>query len=135
MDLNRATRAAPAHSKSTPDPHGISYLQKLAVLEDPDFLERCVEVGMELLAQVKAGLEEPLPAGDTSAPEWLRKIERCQQEYQAPRTIIGVVGNTGAGKSSVINAVLDEERYVDVRASPAPIAQEYNSVSGIHPII
>lgn len=27
-------------------------------------------------------------------------------------TIIGVVGNTGAGKSSVINAMLDEERLV-----------------------
>lgn len=28
------------------------------------------------------------------------------------RTIIGVVGNTGAGKSSVINALLDEERII-----------------------
>lgn len=27
-------------------------------------------------------------------------------------TIIGVVGNTGAGKSSVINAILEEERLV-----------------------
>jgi ribosome biogenesis GTPase A len=27
-------------------------------------------------------------------------------------TIIGVVGNTGAGKSSVINAMLEEERLV-----------------------
>lgn len=28
------------------------------------------------------------------------------------KTIIGVVGNTGAGKSSVINALLDEERII-----------------------
>ena len=26
--------------------------------------------------------------------------------------VLGVVGNTGAGKSSVINAMLDEERLV-----------------------
>jgi ATPase subunit of ABC transporter with duplicated ATPase domains len=46
-------------------------------------------------------------------------------------TIIGVVGNTGAGKSSVINAMLEEERLVPtncMRACTAVVTElSYNS--------
>lgn len=46
------------------------------------------------------------------------------------RTIIGVVGNTGAGKSSVINAMLEEERLVPtncMRACTAVVTEiSYN---------
>ena len=46
-------------------------------------------------------------------------------------TIIGVVGNTGAGKSSVINAILDEERLVPtncMRACTAVVTEiSYNN--------
>ena len=46
------------------------------------------------------------------------------------KTIIGVVGNTGAGKSSVINAMLDEERLVPtncMRACTAVVTElSYN---------
>lgn len=38
--------------------------------------------------------------------------ETLQGQVVNTPTIIGVVGNTGAGKSSVINAMLDEERLV-----------------------
>jgi hypothetical protein len=41
-------------------------------------------------------------------------------------TIIGVVGNTGAGKSSVINAMLEEERLVPtncMRACTAVVSE------------
>lgn len=46
------------------------------------------------------------------------------------KTIIGVVGNTGAGKSSVINALLDEERIIPtncMRACTAVVTEiSYN---------
>ena len=38
--------------------------------------------------------------------------ETLEQRKVDNATIIGVVGNTGAGKSSVINAMLEEERLV-----------------------
>ncbi len=48
-----------------------------------------------------------------------------KHEVNTP-TIIGVVGNTGAGKSSVINAMLDEVRLVPtncMRACTAVVTQ------------
>lgn len=39
-------------------------------------------------------------------------MDILQTQSKTTRTVVGVVGNTGAGKSSVINALLDEERLV-----------------------
>jgi predicted GTPase len=46
------------------------------------------------------------------AQHWVQQIEALQKHKVDTPTIIGVVGNTGAGKSSVVNAMLEEERLV-----------------------
>ncbi|KAB2104794.1 hypothetical protein AG0111_0g6933 [Alternaria gaisen] len=46
------------------------------------------------------------------AASWVQAIEKVLPQSERKRTVVGVVGNTGAGKSSVINAMLDEERLV-----------------------
>lgn len=62
---------------------------------------------------------------------WTEAINKLIPQAQRKRTIVGVVGNTGAGKSSVINALLDEERLVPtscMRACTAVVTEmSYNT--------
>ncbi|KAK6210107.1 hypothetical protein QIS74_11691 [Colletotrichum tabaci] len=60
------------------------------------------------------------------AQNWSKSIEKLRAEYKMPRFVIGVLGDTGSGKSSLINAVLDEERVVPtncMRACTAVITE------------
>lgn len=68
-------------------------------------------------------------APDNEAQQWVTQIGECYyrppthgrlmadetlkaQKYHQSKTIIAVVGNTGAGKPSLLNAFLDEERLL-----------------------
>lgn len=59
-----------------------------------------------------------LAAGDEPAPKlaskenvahWASELEAIRQRLAKPRTVIGVFGSTGAGKSSMLNCLLGEE--------------------------
>lgn len=89
------------------------YLQQLVSETKPEILEGGVEIGLQVLDGLKVPLQAAKDASqETEAEHWLKSIEDLEKQAQPTRTVIGVVGNTGAGKSSVINALLEEEKYV-----------------------
>ena len=77
----------------------------------PEVLETAVEQGTQLLEKMKIPLLDKIETSPDAA-QWVQQIDTIQKQAVKTRTIVGVVGNTGAGKSSVINAILDEERLV-----------------------
>ncbi|TGO22096.1 hypothetical protein BPAE_0182g00030 [Botrytis paeoniae] len=87
-------------------------LQKLMDDSSPEALEEEVKKTNDFLNGLKKHLQVPEAQGNQDTSHWLQQVEALQAQVVDTPTIIGVVGNTGAGKSSVINAMLDEERLV-----------------------
>ena len=96
----------------------------------PEQLERGVEKGVAILDRLKLTLVHKEGGEAAEAGQWLQSLENVRKQAIRTRTVIGVVGNTGAGKSSVINALLDEERLLPtncMRACTAVITEiSYN---------
>ncbi|KAK4236644.1 hypothetical protein C8A03DRAFT_16733 [Achaetomium macrosporum] len=117
---------------ASPAPPALSYLQQLASSTETELLERGVGIGVRLLESLKEPLEAVAPLNTTQASHWLKSIGDLEALAKPTRTIVGVVGNTGAGKSSVISAVLDEERLLPTNcmractASPTEISYNHS---------
>lgn len=102
----------------------LDQLQKLASSDCPAKLEAGVETGLQILSDVKGAFGEVRTVPEIS--KWIESSDKLRSETAYSRTVIGVVGSTGAGKSSVINAVLDEECLVPtncMRACTAVITE------------
>lgn len=79
--------------------------------QDPNILEAAVDKAVMVLERLKKRVSPPA-ADSPDAQSWVHTIDQLILKAKRERTITGVVGNTGAGKSSVINAMLDKERLV-----------------------
>ncbi|KAI0470344.1 hypothetical protein F4859DRAFT_522828 [Xylaria cf. heliscus] len=112
-----------------PNETGTHYLERLCTKNTLDILEAGVSVATNLLDQLRDILST---YENADVDSWIKSITDLQKRTVPARTVVGVVGNTGAGKSSVINALLDEERLLPTNclractASPTEISFNYS---------
>jgi hypothetical protein len=112
-----------------PELEELKFLQQLLALPSVELLEKGVNAGIKALEEIRGPFdakEAPLLA---ESAEWLKAIDNLRRPSKT-KTILGVVGSTGAGKSSVISAVLNEERLLPtncMRACTASVTEiSYN---------
>lgn len=86
-------------------------IRSVIELQDPNILEAAVSMSLKIMGCLNEKFLQ-YSAFNADAASWVQTIEKLLPRSERKRTVVGVVGNTGAGKSSVINAMLDEERLV-----------------------
>ncbi|KAH9882765.1 hypothetical protein J1614_000131 [Plenodomus biglobosus] len=79
--------------------------------QNPLVLEAGVSKATTVLETLRAKFAQHATT-NVESESWVQAIDKLMPQAERKRTVVGVVGNTGAGKSSVINALLDEERLV-----------------------
>ncbi|KAK3504497.1 Dynamin family-domain-containing protein [Neurospora crassa] len=103
-------------------------LQALKRETSPAKLEAALNAGVSLLADIQKAFADASTVPEVA--KWCKSIHDLQAQSCKQRTVVGVVGSTGAGKSSVINAVLNQESLVPtngMRACTATITEiQYN---------
>ncbi|KAK2056078.1 hypothetical protein LY76DRAFT_660553 [Colletotrichum caudatum] len=123
-------------SKHLP-PLVFSHLGKMRRVRDPEIWEQFTLRILPMLDELEPvcktirSSRKLQPALKATAANWIQRIHDIRAEAARRReTRVGVVGNTGDGKSSTINAILDEENLLPtncMRACTAvPTEVSYN---------
>ena len=108
------------------------YLQEL-LNRDANLSVETLEAALSKGTQLLDALKPPFinrSSISSDARYWAEQISNLRGQAGCAKTVIGVVGDTGAGKSTVINSILDEERLVPtncMRACTAVVTEiSYN---------
>ena len=89
----------------------------------PDHAREHVRVCTSLLNRIKDAIEvNPKAARFSSSNAWLQTVSSLL-ERNLPRTVIGVLGNTGVGKSSLLNALLNEASILPTSGSRGKLSK------------
>ncbi|KAF3022460.1 hypothetical protein E8E14_009658 [Neopestalotiopsis sp. 37M] len=92
-------------------------------------LEARAKTATSVIDDLEKALQKQSNAKDTA--RFLATIEGLRSQNKPVKTVIGVLGDTGSGKSSIVNALLDEEMIVPtncMRACTSVITEiSYNS--------
>ncbi|KAI6359284.1 hypothetical protein MCOR25_007120 [Pyricularia grisea] len=100
-----------------------NHLAKLCQEKSVDKLENGLQIGIQLLKELMPAVRDlNSPTGN----HHLKTIESLLQADKPTRTVVGVVGVTGAGKSSTLNAVLNESQLLPtncMRACTASVTE------------
>ncbi|XXH05039.1 hypothetical protein Hte_011463 [Hypoxylon texense] len=101
-----------------------SNLRQAPTIESAETLDSYKAIGFSVLDDLKDKLERM--KGSRKAIDHTKAIRDLKEQAQTRKTILGVVGSTGQGKSSLINALLGERKLVPtncVRACTAVITE------------
>jgi predicted GTPase len=93
----------------------LSNLRHLVSFMDPTILQIGVERGVKVLNSLDKVFSEANSSNINLPASWKKAMESLRSFTKPSRTVVAVMGNTGAGKSSVVNALLDEEKCVTPR--------------------
>ncbi|KAJ3054606.1 hypothetical protein HK097_001334 [Rhizophlyctis rosea] len=76
-------------------------------------IDAAIKAATDILQSLKGCLEATnVGASEKRKSDWWERIRQLESIKTSARTVVAVVGNTGGGKSSVINALLDHENLV-----------------------
>ncbi|XP_038652404.1 uncharacterized protein LOC119965715 [Scyliorhinus canicula] len=117
-DGKRAEASSPsvvAAAPHFPSPGGPA--ESLWATSDQDVTGQLRECG--LLLQCTSQTLQAEGIAQAHVKEWKEQIEELQKQTIPPPTHIAVIGDTGSGKSSLLNALLDEEAVLPTSAMRA----------------
>jgi hypothetical protein len=94
--------------------------EQTVVIEEQDthrVHKQALEQSTTVLREIETLLKDnPVFCSEERRLEWTAEIQKSLQ-MTAPDTIVGVLGNTGVGKSSLLNALLDEASVLPTSGS------------------